>query len=303
MKSVLSKGASKPKSPKENFGTEADDFHLSAEDQEKVESERIFHEIFSRESRALHRFFDKEIPIPPLPKEATTERILEWRRLGFELHYLPPVSMVEIKRDADGVITDVQPKNFPGWRIKPWNLFFDWIRDEKISPEAANLFGSWMLVESQPTPNYDNGDQMFPNDFLAPILIELRQKNIINRISITGKVFFAGSRFGLSVNDLDKTQVRESLNKAMKIPEASFSLLRAIEFNVLGNLYYPEWGNTNTSEQFEDRFETRERLCGGGSNFGGLSYVFAAPLSQGDRTVGFRVIARFPPNQEEAHKK
>ncbi|HEU0050427.1 MAG TPA: hypothetical protein VFQ60_00020 [Patescibacteria group bacterium] len=302
VKSVLGKGTSEPNIPKEDFGTDVDDIHLSAEDQKRIEDEKIFREIIARESVALRNFFGKEIIVPPLPKQATRERILEWRKLGLELHYLPPISMAEIKRDVDGFVTNVQPKNFPGWKKKLSHWFFDKIKSWDLPPEAAKLPGAWVLVDARPKPIEDDGKQMYLNDFLGPVLEELNKKEIIKRTSIHSKTLLADSRYGLSRIDLDNSRVKEAIAQAMNISETCLSLPSAIEFNFLGNIYYPQWDKTNTYEWFSDNLEG-ECLFGGSSHIGGLSCVEKVNPASRYFDVGFRFIGRLPSSQEENHKE
>ncbi|HEU0050643.1 MAG TPA: hypothetical protein VFQ60_01130, partial [Patescibacteria group bacterium] len=299
VKSVLGKGNSAPKIPKENFGAEAD-LVLSTEDQKKIEDERIFSKIITRESRALRRFFGKEIHVPPLPPEITAEKIRDWETLDLHLHYLPREELVEINRDDNGTIVTVQPKNYPGWKEKPQFRFFNLIERGKLPPESAHLFGGWVLIEARPKPAYDKGNQKYPNDFLGPVLEELNKKGIIKQTYNDRETLLdSDSRFGISPNELNKRQVKKAIAQAMRIP-GGFSLPRAIEFNILGNLYYPEWGDMNTSEWFGDRYDENERilcLLGGRSNEGGLSYIDSINGNDRYTGIGFRVMARFSPDQ------
>ncbi|HEU0050599.1 MAG TPA: hypothetical protein VFQ60_00895 [Patescibacteria group bacterium] len=276
----------------EDFDPE-DNFIISPEDQKNIEDEKIFREIITRESQALRRFFGREIPVPALPKQATKERILEWRALGLELHYLPPISMAEIKRDPEGKILEVIPIDFPGWKKKPRDWFFEMIKDGSLSFEAAKLPGNWVLVDGRPKPDYGDGNQKYPNDFLGPVLEELNKKGIIKQTSSNGEIFLAiDSRYGLSSDELHTSQVKEAIAQAMNLSEEFVSFPKAIEFNVLGNIFHPEWGGTETSEWFEDRYERFGCLYGGSSNFGGLSYV-NWDGNTARRGFAFRIIGRF----------
>ncbi|HEU0050600.1 MAG TPA: hypothetical protein VFQ60_00900 [Patescibacteria group bacterium] len=282
----------------EDFGTE-DKFFVSPEEQKRMEDERIFGEIISRESQALRRFFGKEIPVPAIPKQATRERILEWRQLGFELHYLPPISLAEIKRDPEGKILEVKPIDFPGWKKKPGARYtpdhdgIDFFHDVEfgyLDPSALELPGAWILVDTREKPNYDHGEQMYANDPFAPALEELRKEKIVKDFKIKG------SRFNLSYWELEKTEVLQAFADALNLRTISgltIGIPRAIEFNILGNIHYPQWGKGNTNESFSDRGASG-CLRGGRSNFGGLSYI--TWFSSRDPDVGFRVIGRFSSN-------
>ncbi|HEU0050429.1 MAG TPA: hypothetical protein VFQ60_00030 [Patescibacteria group bacterium] len=280
--------------PVEDFGAETD-FVLSAEDQKRIEDERIFSEIITRESRALRKFFGKEIVVHPLPKQATAERILEWRRLGLELHYLPSISMAEIKRDADGIITDVEPKKFPGWKEKPgegtpdrkYDIdFFDEVKSGDFDPSAVSLPGAWILVDSHEKPHFDN---QYVNDPLAPALEGLRKEKIIADFKIKG------SRFNLSLIELKDPKVLEAFAKALNlhtIPGLAIDIPRVIEFNILGNIHYRQWDRSQTAVWLSDTHRSQV-LYGGSSFYGGLSHVGLGDLTHRGRNLGFLVIGRF----------
>ncbi|HEU0050426.1 MAG TPA: hypothetical protein VFQ60_00015 [Patescibacteria group bacterium] len=312
VKSVLGKGASKSKiSKKEDFGSEIDDLVLSAEDHEKIKDERISDEIILRERQALREFFGKEILVPPPPKQATRERILEWRQLGLELHYLPPISMAEIRRGPEGEILEVIPIEFPGWKKKPGRQYtrnqeygidlFDKVKSGALDPSVFNLPGAWVLFDSCEKPNY-GGE--YANDPLAQALEELRKKKIVENFEVKG------SRFHLSPQELENPKVLTAFAKVLNldaIPGLIIDIPRVIEFNLLGNIYYPQWGTTSAYEWFSDKCQYGgQRFYGGRSFVGGLSYILSvSPKDRGDRSVdiGFRLIARFPSNQERVDKK
>ncbi|HEU0050428.1 MAG TPA: hypothetical protein VFQ60_00025 [Patescibacteria group bacterium] len=309
VKGVLGKGAPTLPKPNEDFGTETD-LILSAGDQNQIENERIFSEIILRERRALREFFGKEIAVPPLPKEATRKRILEWRRLGFELHYLPKISMAEIKRDPKGKILEVIPIDFPGWKKKPGRPytpnclygmeFFDEVEVGNLDPSVLDLPGSWILIDAHDKPNYDQGDQMYENDPLAPVLEKFRKEGVLTDFRIKG------SRFCLSPQELENPRVLEVFVKTLNLDMVSgfaIGIPRMIEFNILGNIYYPQWGKGTTSEWFSDKDRDGfRRLRGGGSDFGGLSLVVWSDQNVLSVSYGFRLIVRFPSNQEEDKK-
>ncbi|HEU0050806.1 MAG TPA: hypothetical protein VFQ60_01990 [Patescibacteria group bacterium] len=303
VKKVLSKisASGSTSIQEEDFGPEATNL-VSPEDQKRIEDEKIFGEIIFCETQALRKFFGREIPVPHLPKEATRERILEWRRMGFELHYLPNLSVAEIKRDREGKILEVTPIDFPGWKKKPGRRytrgvyinsveFFDEVKTGGfLDLSALDLFGGWILIDTRKKPNFDKGKQMYENDPLGPALEELRKKNVIEDFKIKG------SRFNLSSNELENPKVLEAFAKVLNfhsIPGLEVSIPRTIEFNILGNIFYPEWGKTDTQEWFGDYGKGSNRLFGGDSNDGGLSCVDDGVCRGRSDGVGFRVIGRF----------
>ena len=69
---------------------------------------------------------------------------------------------------------------------------------------------------------------------------------------------------------------------------------KEIEFNIVGNLHHPEWGETNTSEWLYDTFEGGHRLLGGYSDGGGLADVDGCRPDDHLDDIGFRLLAEFP---------
>ncbi|HEU0050461.1 MAG TPA: hypothetical protein VFQ60_00190, partial [Patescibacteria group bacterium] len=273
----------------------------SEAEQQRMKEERIFGGIIARETQALRTFFGKEIAVPPLPKEATAERILEWRRLGFELHYLPRISLAEIKRDPEGKILDVIPIEFPGEKTKlRKNIkLFDEVKAGDLIPSALDLFGDWMLVDAREKPDYNNGDPMYANDVLAPALEKLREENVIKNYERKK------SRFNLSAEELENPKVLETFAEALDfntVPGLIIGLPRAIEFITLGNIFYPQWDQTTAREWFSDIRKNNRRLFGGRSA-PDLPYIIRTVPEDRSDSIAFRIIARFSSNQKQAHRK
>ncbi|MEK9152163.1 MAG: hypothetical protein AAB692_02260 [Patescibacteria group bacterium] len=249
-----------------------------------------FRELIDRERQALTAFFGPEFfareikEVPPLPPEITPEKYEEWKEKGFELHYIPPV---EMKEDAE----------FPGWKQKPGKKFtpgtqygidfFDAIKNGDLPADAATLAGAWMLVDTRRKPRFDNGNQSYDRDLLAPVLADLRQKGLIANFQNTG------SRFNISPDELEKPEVRAALAATLGIPVENFHLPRAVDANYLGNAFYPEWGETDCLEWHEDVYQIRLRLFGGHPDGGGLSYVNWHDAGHRFGSIGFRPQGRF----------
>ena len=254
----------------------------------RKESGVEFAELMNREREALKKFFGFEIEVPPLPPEITPEKYKEWKEKGLELHYLPPI---EMKEDS----------NFPGWKQKPGKKFtpgqqygiefFEAIKKGELPADAAKLSGAWTLIDTRRKPQYSNGDQRYDDDVLEPVLEKLRKKKLIG--DFEGK----GSRFNISSYALEKPAVREALAKALGIPVEAFHLPRVIDNNYLVNAFYPEWGETDSSEWFEDVYQSNERLFGGDSDYGGLSIVNWLDADDRDDFIGFRPLGRFSPKK------
>jgi hypothetical protein len=67
-------------------------------------------------------------------------------------------------------------------------------------------------------------------------------------------------------------------------------LPKYLEFNLLGNLHHPEWGETNTWEWFEDEIKGGDRLDGGNSSYGGLAGVGDSFPAYSNDGFGFRPL-------------
>ena len=235
-----------------------------------------FRGLIDREAESLNAFFGHDVEIPALPDEITPERYEKWKEMGFELHYLPSE---EMKGEA----------NFPGWKKKPRDRFYERLQAKEIPADAATLPAAWILTDTREKPQYDNGKQMYKEDVLAPVLEDLRKKKIIADFEVKG------SRFRISWDELNKPEVKQAIAEAMDVPEEYLRPPRAIEWNFIGNAYHPEWGDTNTWEWFNDPYmKGRGRLVGGYSGLSGLSSVdWIDPGARYDG-LGFRLQVVFP---------
>src|SRR3990167_4885092 len=242
-------------------------------DKEKARVESLNTPLMKQEAATLKAFFGESITVPPLPREITPERIKNWERMGFELHYLPPIDMTE---DAD----------FPGWEKKPERWFYEAIAAGRIAKDATMLPGAWVLIDGRQKPAYAEGaQQMYDHDPLAPVLADLNRRGLISRIDYYGTKLDPRSRFGLSPADFTKPEVMNAFAKALDLKPGQASLAEAIVWNVLANIHHPEWGTTNTAEWQKETY-SGERLISGRADFGGASYVsWGAWPSEG---VGFR---------------
>ncbi len=245
-----------------------------------------FLELQNRESEALQAFFGSGIEVPALPKEITTERYEKWKENGFELHFLPSEDLTE-------------DRELPGWKKKPGKRytpgqqfgieFFDEIKNGNLPPETTKLPGAWILIDERNKPSYQNGEQLYPNDeIIGQALAKLRKDGVIANFENKS------SRFNISHDELRKPEVKEALAKVLDVPIESLRLPRAIERNYLGNSFYPEWGDTNTLEWYEDDYESgRKRLGGGYSEHGGLSGVGWRYPDDRNGDLGFRPFVVF----------
>ncbi len=241
--------------------------------------------LYGTERAKLSEFFGRMIEVPDLPEGITLEKMWEWERKRLELHYLPPVDMSEESPE--------------GW-VRP---DFRNIDPKQLPPGAMLLPGCWVLVDGRPKPKYEDGDQYYKDDedLLEPVLIKLRKRGLIEGFR------HVLSRFNVSPEELEKPEVATAFAEAMGLanpnrefpnpnPQAAVSLPRMIEFNVLGNLYHPEWGRppSDCYEWFSDRHQGgRRRLRGGYSDGGGLAYVYWGHPVYRDGRTGFRTLGRF----------
>jgi len=238
--------------------------------------------IIEHERQKLKEFFGRDIEVPPLPEEITPERIEQWEKQKLELHYLPPIDMS--KED--------ELKNW----IKP---NFQNIEKSDLPQDAMVLPGCWVLVDGREKPHYQQGsNQQYKDDqdFLGPVLEELRNTEESPGKYLIKKYRKPHSRFNISPEELEKPEVKAALAKACGLESDQFSLPRMIEFNVLGNIHHPEWGEppSNCSEWFSDKYMAgRGRLRGGLSGHGGLADVGWRDPGYRYDVVGFRALGRF----------
>ena len=275
MRKIMAKEKRKP------IVAEPDWTPIRLSDKEKARVESLNTPLMKQEAATLKAFFGEPISVPPLPHEITPERIKNWERMGFELHYLPPIDMT---LDAD----------FPGWEKKPHRLFYEEIADGNLPKDATLLPGAWVLVDARQKPSYAKGAQMYDHDPLAPVLEDLNRRGLISQSDYYGKKKLdPRSRFGLSPEDFEKPEVMNAFAKALDLKPGQASLTEAIVWNVLANIHHPDWGTTNTAEWQKETLRSGERLISGSSDLGGASYV--SWRDGPDEDLGFRPLGRFSP--------
>lgn len=194
-----------------------------------------------------------------------------WQGLGLEPHYLPPVTM---SQDA----------SFPGWKIKPENWYYKKVAEGEIlrrqpdgfvsDPEAFQMEGVTVLIDTRLKPPYEDGKQMFKNDnLLGQIIKRLRRKNKIAAYRYGPQ----DSRFGVSAEEWEK-YIKPVLAEFLDVEASRVRLERAIEANVIPQLYphmsRQKDGETNTWVWYEEYVGGASfRLGGGRPACGGLSDV------------------------------
>ncbi len=233
-----------------------------------------FSELRKQEEQILFAFFEKKITVPPLPSDVTLDKMKTWERQGFKLHYLPQEDM---KKN----------KHLQAWKKQP--NYTQYLEASKLPADLMILKEGWALVDTRQKPTYDNGNQMYQHDILAPVLAELR-KNIIQNFK------HPSSRFNLSSDELENPEVLNAFAEAYGVKPNQITIQKSIEFNVLGNIHHPEWGKppSNCSEWFSDLYDSGQyRLDSGNSDGGGLSYVSMSSRDSRHGGIGFRALVRF----------
>ena len=230
--------------------------------------------IIKSEKEALEKYFDQPIEVPKLPAEVTKAKLEFWKQNQFALHYSPGL---EIPQD----------NTFPGQKKKIDADVYKWIKEKEINSDTIKLPKGWILIDTRPKPQYNNGDQMYENDILGPVLEKLRKENHIENFK------HEDSRFNISNDELQKPEVKAAIAEVLKVRADQLSLPLTALWNYLGNAFYPEWGDTNTWEWFEDEYKGGYRLYGGLSNHDGLSYVGCDSSGDRDASIGFRPLVVF----------
>jgi len=230
--------------------------------------------IIKSEKASLKEYFGESIEVPKLPAEITKEKMEFWKNNKLKLHYSPGI---EIKEDNE----------FPGQEKKLDEDIYKWIKEKKIAEDAATLPKGWILIDERPKPQYKNGQQMYEEDILAPILADLREKGLIEDFAEKG------SRFNISHDELNKPEVKAAIAEALKIKPKQLELPKYALFNFIGNKSHPEWGETDTSEWSQDEYTGGWPLDGGDSVFGGLSCADRHSSGYRISGLGFRLSVRF----------
>lgn len=199
-------------------------------------------------------------------------------------------------------ITLTKDSDVEGWIEKPGDFYWNQILKGNISQDAATLPDSWVLVDGTQKPYRKNGKQMYKNDPFRSLLKKLRKDK---KIGIMRGIPNA-SRFGISRDNLNQVVLPE-IAKLLEIPESWARLLKLIEFNIIGNLKHPEWGETDTYEWFNDTLKNDKpkfydnSLIGGSSIFAnsiaGSEYLGSVGFymsSSPDKDLGFRPLIVVP---------
>lgn len=228
------------------------------------------------ETEALEGFFGRDIAVsePPIELFQTQEKMTQLDITGFEPHFLPQVSLTE-------------EDQLPGWKVRPKSWFWQKIKENKISEDAATLKEGWYLVDGRTKPNnYGIGQQRYRNDYMEAIMQNLREKDRIYRY--TPEI----SRFGVAPDEIEKVILPELARIIDTKGEVENNTY--MKFNVWGNMFHPEWGETDTWEWFADKFGEYQRLYGGDADGGGLAIVDHNWSGNRSEAIAFNLVVRFP---------
>lgn len=233
-------------------------------------------QIINREHQYHLNFFGRKINLPKFEKTLKKygqKQIRQWQKLGLEPHFLPKAFLFQSNN------------NFPGWKIKPNNWYYEKAAQDKIlryvdgeleiDRQSDKLEEITVLIDTRLKPAYNDGRQMYANDnLLGPIIELLRKDKKIAKYEHG----LRSSRFGVSADEWEN-QIKPVLAKKLGLEINQVRLERVIEANVIPQLYTDmprkDDGNTNTWVWFEEYFKGRVRRPGGGrsSGYGGLADV------------------------------
>ncbi len=233
----------------------------------------------SRTELKSHFGIDVEVPTPPAELFQTLEAFAERGIRNFdEVFYLP------------GIRLDKGHKFFKGRdKVKPEDYFWDQIKNGNYPAQNADLEAGWYIGDKRGKPQYDNGQQMYEDDYLAPLMEVLRSAGKVKRYENVP----ADSRFRVSPREIE--DVILPTFKEMSGAEGVVRNRRYMEFNVRGNMAHFEWGKTNTWEWFNDpAYPGAGRLLGGRSGGGGLAHVDSDRVFYRGDDLAFSPVVAFP---------
>ena len=231
--------------------------------------------IITCERQAHLVFFGKEFDLSQFQGDLGKfgeETVTTWQKMLLEPHFLP---MVEMKRKA----------KFPGWKVRPTDHHYEAVyqgrvrrnfdNEFKVDKQAHLLFGGSVLIDTRLKPAYDNGKQMYADDYLGPILSKLRHDKKIPQYQYGEQ----GSRFGVSADEWEE-HVKFALTKDKRFRSVKrWRLERSIEANIIPQIYLhmprKDNGFTNTWQWYEEYFgDDSYRVYGGYSACGGLANFY-----------------------------
>jgi hypothetical protein len=239
--------------------------------------------ILKTEEKKISDFLGKKIFLNQ--PNISSEDLEKFKRLGFELHFLPAIDVLENHQ-------------FTNWQQAPKSNFYNLVSKGILPKNTLTLSGKWILIDNRLKPV-----RCYPwiakGDFL-PILsqkifrvnwfkicchFDKQQYEQDYLLEILQKNGYA-SRFSLSWQKIDEI-VRPAAADLLGIAREKIRLPRFIEWNFLANLFYPQWGESATWEWLNDRFKTGECLSSGCQ---GLAVLGWDPPDFWSTILGFRFL-------------
>lgn len=213
-------------------------------------------ELIEKAVNRSEEFFSQKMPeIPGKIYDEFAIRIRNLEKqgfLGFDVVILPDMELTPVAE-------------IPNWKTRPESQFWKKLMAKTIPEDAASLRRGIYLVDGRDKPNYENGNQMYKDDYLAPLMQKLRGDGKVENYPVP-----LGSRFCVSPVEIEKVIIPEI---AQLIGTKGLRYKRFIEFNIIGNMMHPEWGKTNTWEWCTDEYLASHHLICGNSDNGGLGEV------------------------------
>jgi hypothetical protein len=253
--------------------------------------------------------------------ELVTKAAADWRNfLGFAIDvdvpsqtFLAYLERKKAEQDRNiGIVywpgKDVEFKkdsNYPGWHVKLDEWYSKNRANGKIPENHVNNQNQWIVIDTTRAPDKRSGNQEYLQQYSDGDPFNLKEiiYNLRRNCTIPGWDEYEGeyrgmqypdSRYSLSWDNINES-VLPSIAEEERVERASVLLPTYEQFNVLGNMYYPEWGQTQTLEWLNHKIGPNRSLAGGNSKFGGLGYI-ATYLSDDIRHsfIGFRPMIAFP---------
>lgn len=230
--------------------------------------------IIKTEGEYLEAFFGKTFDLALLQKALQyygKERIDNWKRLDLEVHFLPRISLY-------------QEANFPGWKVKPEDWFWEKLKGGKLYLRSrdgdfavvkeVNLGCIVALIDIRQKPPYRGGQQMFLNDknLLGAVISKLRKQG-----KIAAHKGPSSSRFSVSADEWEN-HIRPNYAEKMGFDSSKVRLEKAIEVNTIPQIYKDlpraNEGKTDTWIWCEEYTEDLCRLSAASVDRGGLKAIY-----------------------------
>ncbi|GEM_PF-2357167 len=239
------------------------------------------------EEKAWSQFLGSHVDIPSPPQQLLD--VLgnsNSKGFNFEPHYIPTTTF---SKDT----------SYPGWHSKPMDQFWT-----DIGTTSETIGGNWILIDTTKKTYDSHGDPSYSADPFSNMIADLRK---------SGKIISLGEGSRVYVTRKEIYQYfNPTLALTLGINSDMVRLPKALEYNMLGNIFHPEWGEGNMEERFDEKrvYDSRNgdpngccvydlSFYGSKNELGtnvhdfGLSIIESGP-DQGKYDIGFRPIIIFP---------